>query len=272
MSDWLFGPGSMMWTINQESVLLLGGRGALLMQLAHPLVAAGVADHSDFPAGSFARLRRTVDTMMTIIFGTRAEAEAAGARLDQIHSRVTGVAPDGRPYSAQDPALKLWVFATLIDSSVRVYESCVARLSGEEIDRYYDETRTLAHLFDIPDEILPGSFAGLRSWMQERIDTGEVHVTPLAKEMADHIVRPLRFMPRRVANAASFITAGLLPLEIREAYGLHLGPVRSFALAAGSRASRLVIPRLPRSIRTFPVTRFFAVTSRRGRGAPARSA
>ena len=75
MTDWLFGPGSMMWTVNRESVLLLGGRAALLMQLAHPLVAAGVADHSDFRSDSLRRLRRTLDSMLSIIFGDVETAE-----------------------------------------------------------------------------------------------------------------------------------------------------------------------------------------------------
>jgi uncharacterized protein (DUF2236 family) len=251
----MFGPGSMMWMINRESVLLIGGRAALLMQLAHPLVAAGVADHSDFRAGPTRRLRRTLDSMLGITFGDRSTAEAIAAQVDAIHGRVQGSAPDGRSYSARDPRLLSWVFSTLVDSSLRVYEACVSRLEDDDRGRYYEETKAVARLFKIPAEYIPGSLEDMRASMKERIASGEVAVTPLARDLAAPVINPLPLVPQRIARGADFITPALLPRPIRDGYGLKVGPRSKLVLALGRGASRIILPRLPRRIRTWPDAR-----------------
>src|ERR671924_876502 len=93
--------GSMTATVNRERVLLVGGQRALVMQLAHPLVAAGVDQHSDFPARALERLRRTLDLSLALIYGTPDQAEAAASGIRAVHERVTGTA-DGRPYSRSE--------------------------------------------------------------------------------------------------------------------------------------------------------------------------
>ena len=255
MSDWLFGPDSMMWRINREAVLLLGGRAALLMQLAHPLVAAGVAEHSDFPRDAVPRLRRTLDTMLAIVFGTEESAREVAGRVNSIHRSVRGISVDGRSYSARDPHLMLWVHATLVDSSIRVYEACVEPLTEEETDRYYDETLVVGRLFGIPDEVLPDSLPALRDWMRSMIDSDEVQVTPLARELGAAVLRPVSFIPLRLAETSAFITASLLPPPLREGYGLSIGKPSSALLALGRTASRKVLPLVPRALRTFPAAR-----------------
>jgi uncharacterized protein (DUF2236 family) len=255
MSASLFGPGSMTWRVNRESVLLLGGRATLLMQLAHPLVAAGVADHSGFRDDPTRRLLRTLDTMYEIVFGDAAEAEAAASRVNAVHDHVHGVAPDGTGYSARDPRLLLWVHGTLVDSALKVYEGCVASLSHEDANAYYEESKLIAKLFGVPEATLPTTLVDLRDWMTELVASGEVVVTPLARELAEPIIRPFRIVPRRLARASAVVTAALLPEPIREGYGLRLGRSRSFALAMGSRAARLLVPRVPAMLRTVPLQR-----------------
>lgn len=254
MSGWLYGPDSMTWRINRESILLVGGPSALLMQLAHPSVAAGVGQHSDFQSDSLARLRRTLDTMLTLIFGDEPEARAALERVNRIHSHVKGTREDGTPYSAHDPHLLLWVFSTLLDSSIRVYEACVAPLTPEEVAIYYEEAHVMAGLFGIAD-MLPPTYGDLRAWMKEMIDSGEVVVTPLARELASDILRPVRFLPRRLAEAGAFLTASFLPDEIREGYGLKIGPSRRALLKVGRRATRRLVPLMPRPLRLLPGAR-----------------
>ena len=253
--DWLYGPESMSWRINSEAVMLLGGPAALLMQLAHPLVVAGVAEHSDFKVDPFGRLRRTLDVMLTILFSDRATAACAVEAVNRVHSNVRGSDGLGRPYSARDPNLMLWVFSTLVYSSVRVYEACVAELQPDEIDRYYRESVELAGMFGIPADIQPESYAGLKAWMKDRVDSGEVHVTELARELAGPILNPLPFVPRRLARLSFFVTAGLLPRPIREGYGLDLGRPGSAALALGRRMSRVVLPLVPAPVKRFPAAR-----------------
>ena len=235
--------------------MLLGGRAALLMQIAHPLVAAGVAAHSEFRKDPFGRLKRTLEAMLTIVFGTEEEARRTAAGVRRIHEGVRGIAPDGTPYDARDPRLLLWVHATLVDSSVRTYEDYVRELAPDELARYYDETVAVAELFGIAPGDAPGSLEELRAWMREMIATGEVTVTPLARELAEPVLRPLRVVPRRLAEASAGITASLLPREIREGYGLPLGRPQKAIAFVGGRASRFLVPRLPAALRLFPAAR-----------------
>jgi uncharacterized protein (DUF2236 family) len=255
MDEPLFGPDSMMWRINRESILLIGGRATLLMQLAHPLVAAGVADHSNFRTEPLKRLGRTLDVMLAIVFGTREQAERVAAGVNRLHQRVRGVAPDGRPYAATDPRLLLWVHATLVDSAVRVYEACVRRLTEEERARFYEETTVVARLFNIPKDSLPNSLEGLRAWMRTLIESGEVAVTPPARELAESILKPIPFVPRRVAWGSAFVTAALLPPELRDGYGLGLGRPQGALLEMGRRTSRVLLPLIPTRVRSWPAAR-----------------
>lgn len=255
MSESLFGPDSMMWRISRESVMLLGGRATVLLQLAHPLVAAGVVDHSDYRTDPYGRLRRTLDTMWTIVFESADDAREAAARVGRIHSQVQGKAADGRQYSALDPHLQLWVHATLVYSSIKVYERFIGTLTEDELDRYYEDTKIVGRLFGIPGKSIPTDYASLRKWMREMIDTGEVQVTDLARELAEPIVRPLQIIPREVNRRTALVTPLLLPRPIREGYGLHIGNTRAALIAAGTRASRLIVPRLPTAMRIHPMAR-----------------
>src|ERR671935_2647144 len=131
----MFGPGSLTWRVNGESVLLLGGGRALVLQVAHPKVAAGVAEFSDYREDPWGRLYRTLDTTLKIVFGDAPTSRAASESLRRVHERVRGVDDRGEPYRALDPELLLWVHATLIDTSLTVYERYVAPLTAREKSR-----------------------------------------------------------------------------------------------------------------------------------------
>lgn len=255
MTDWLFGPGSMMWKVNRESVLLLGGRAALLMQLAHPLVAAGVSDHSDFRSDPLRRLRRTLDVMLSITFGDVATADKMMRRVNGVHGKVAGEASDGRAYSAFDPQLSKWVFTTLVYTSAAVYEACVGKLTDEETHAHYEESLVVARMFGIPDDLMPSTRRELMTWMHETIESDEIYVTPLARELATAILRPVRVIPLRVAEASAVVTRALLPPKLREGYGLKSGLPDSVALALGRRAARVALPLVPSGLRMLPAAR-----------------
>src|SRR6202171_1186879 len=123
----LFEEDSITRRVNRENILLLGGGRALLMQLAHPKVAAGVDEHSDFRAHPIRRLRRTIRMTMAIVFGDR-ETELRAARgVHQVHATV-----QGRHYRALYPELLLWVYAALADTARVTYETFVQRLEPHE--------------------------------------------------------------------------------------------------------------------------------------------
>jgi uncharacterized protein (DUF2236 family) len=161
-------PGGITWKIAGERLALLAWPRAILLQLAHPLVAAGVAEHSDFrssPFAPFARLHATVETMRQLTFGTDQQAAAAVQRILGVHDRVngslgeaTGAHARGTRYSAHDPALLLWVHATLLDSHVRVLEPVLGPFTPDERDRYCRETAPLATVLGATNGEVPSTW------------------------------------------------------------------------------------------------------------------
>src|SRR5437763_17219877 len=166
MSDaGLFGPGSLTWRVNREGVLLLGGGAALVLQVAHPLVAAGVEEHSNYREDPWGRLYRTLDLTTKIVFGSTTEAEEAAARIWHVHGRVRGVTrepggryPAGTPYDARSPELLMWVHATLVNTALEVYTRYVDPLTIDEQRAYYEEQKLLGEQFGVPREHQPDTF------------------------------------------------------------------------------------------------------------------
>ncbi|MGH2764876.1 MAG: oxygenase MpaB family protein, partial [Actinomycetota bacterium] len=209
--------------VNRERILLVGGQRALVMQLAHPLVAAGVAQHSDFPARSLERLRRTLDLSLALIYGTPEEAEAAAAAIRAVHDRVSGIA-EGRSYRADDPGLLLWVNATLIDTTLLVYERFVRRLPEPVRRRYYRETVDSAELFGIPRRVVPADLDAFRSYMAGMLEGSELRASPEGRRLVRHVLRPPLPLPLRLPTAAvRQITLALLPERLRSMFRLRAG-------------------------------------------------
>ena len=230
--------------INRESFLLLGGTAALLMQVAHPLVAAGVDQHSDFRRSPVRRLVRTVDTTLAIVFGERAIAESALKRIGRSHAPVRGQAADGRAYRARDPQLMLWVQATLVLTSVRWYEAVMGRLSESERDAYWAEGKFFAGELGVPRELFPATYADLERYEKTMLRTAVVP-DPTAKAVAHEVVRPYRWLPEMVYWPTDALSAALLPIPLRDAFGFRFGtPQRMFYRAAivAIRALRLLLP------------------------------
>lgn len=259
----LFGPESITWRVNREQALLVGGGCALLLQLAHPLVAAGVADHSDFKADPLKRLRRTLDATLGIVFGTTDEAERCAATIRSVHSRVqgtlpadTGRFPAGTPYRAEDPPLLEWVQATLIDTAIRTYGLLFSPLSHAERERYYTEAKAIAAMLGVPDGQMPGTYDGFDERYRARIASDEIAVGPQARDLGRAVLAPkLRFVPRPVFAPLGLLTVGLLPPQIRERYGFRWSPARERAFRAGAAAIGRTAKALPGRVRLFPQAR-----------------
>src|SRR3977135_1973139 len=152
VADGLYSESSITRRVNRENILLLGGGRALLMQLAHPKVAAGVDEHSDFRAHPIRRLRRTIRMTMAIVFGDRETALAAPRGVNQVHAKV-----QGSDYRAVDPELLLWVYATLADTALVTYETFVKRLQPHEREAFHEEFKLLRELLGIPRQRFPGT-------------------------------------------------------------------------------------------------------------------
>jgi uncharacterized protein (DUF2236 family) len=239
-----FAADSAVRRMHGEGVLLLGGGRALLLQIAHPAVAAGVANHSNYHSERWRRLLRTLRPMHEIVFGTREQALAAANGINRIHHRVKGPG-----YDARDPALLLWVLATLIDTSLVMRERFVGPLSAEEAAAYYADMCKLGLLLDVPANDLPPDLAAFREYFDTTL--ASLEVSDAARGIAREL---LKLTPGSWPAIAPLrlLTAGLLPEPLRERFGLGWGPKREKTLRALEACSRTLVPRLPRRLRRPP--------------------
>lgn len=211
---------SVSWRVNAEPVAFLGGGRALLLQVAHPKVAAGVEQHSTYATDPWARLFRTVDVMLKLSFGTP-EVSAEQARLlERMHRGVVGTTSEGSPYRALDPDLLLWVWATLCDTALRMYELVFDPLTVADRDRYYDEWKSVAEACGVPHGGCPERWEDFQPFI-DRVVAEDLRVTPEARKVAHATaVPPLPWPLRRfAAGPHQLFTAGLLPPSVRDGYG-----------------------------------------------------
>ncbi len=260
----MYGPDSEAWALNREAMLLLGaGPRALLLQIAHPAVAAGVDEHSDFRADPWRRLAATLKSYLTIVYGTGPAARAEIRRLNAMHRGIVGTG-----YSARDPDLSLWVHATLVDSTLVVNERWIEPLTPERRERAYQETRQIGRAFGVPDALLPKDFEAFEAYVAGMLaPDGPVKPGPLARELAGVILHPplaplmpaaaplLSRIPAASYSWTLWPSLALLPASVREAYEFGWGPREravSAWLVAGWRAWRPLIPRewrqMPRAL------------------------
>jgi uncharacterized protein (DUF2236 family)/predicted MPP superfamily phosphohydrolase len=258
------GPDSVSWKVNREIVVVAGWGRAILLQLAHPLVAAGVADHSTFrsrPMARIERLRSTVGAMLSLTFGDDEEAVSAAARINVIHDRVfgrlhgpAGAFPAGTRYSAHDAELLRWVHATLIDSVLLAYERLIERLSPEERDRYCAEAADMEPLLDIPAGLLPRTMAELTAYLQGSL--GKVAVTPRSRALARAALFPPGWrLLWPTIRPVQLMTIGLLPEAVRRAYGFEWTRREERALSRWTTALRSLGRLVPAAVRHWPPSR-----------------
>ena len=240
--DGLFEPDSVIRRLYSDSVCLLGAGTALLLQLAHPSIAAGVHDHSDYENRPLDRLFGTLLATNTVVFGPRDEAEQLRATMLMVHSRVTGPG-----YQALDPELLCWVNATLLGTAARLYQRLVRPLADDELDALARDSRQVAEVFGCPIDAQPSSWREFDAYWHEMVST--LTVTPTARAVAGSLLSG-RGLPARAAwgpplGVARAVTAATLPSRLRREYGLPWRR-RDRALAkTGLGSAGTVLPRLP---------------------------
>lgn len=183
-------PGSVMWNVSRERFILLGGAAAAILQVAHPQVAMGVAAHSRFTEDVMGRLKRTLDAVYAISFGTAEEVAAVRRVVARRHAPVHGESP-GR-YSAFDPDAQLWVLATLIDGALSMHRRFGRELSAAAQEEYYREMRRFGEVFGLDPGFGPPSLAEFEVYYREMLAGPLLGSHPLSAEVAAHIVAPRR--------------------------------------------------------------------------------
>lgn len=247
----LYQPDSVSWRVNRESVVLLAGGRALLMQLAHPAVAAGVAEHSDFQRHPIARLLRTLGLSLALTFGTEEQTHEAARAINRVHQRV-----QGRGYTARDPALLLWVQATLIDSALTAYGTFVRPLSAAERAAYVEEGKAVGRLLGIPEQIYPTGLSAFEDYVRSMLEGPDLVVDARARALAAAVLRPpVRIVPGLVWLPTEAITAGLLPHRLREDFGIAWDTPRRFFFSSVTWALPRLLPVVPAPLRILPQAR-----------------
>jgi uncharacterized protein (DUF2236 family) len=246
-------------------MVVLGWTRAILMQIAHPLIAAGVHEHSRFrdsPWAAAERLHSTIRAMLALTFGAEDASSRALEGILAIHRRVHGQLrsavgrfPAGTRYSAEDPALVLWVHLTLLESLPLAYETLVQPLASNDRDTYCAESAAVAVKLGARDDDVPRSWHGARTAIDEVYASGTLAIGPEADELAGVLMSPapVRAIPP-LGWMHRLLTAGLMPSSLRTSYRIEWSRARQqrfeqiTALARGvRRATPDILARWPQA-------------------------
>lgn len=246
-----FGPDSLFWKVGRENVLALPGPAAILLQLAHPLVAAGVDEHSDFREDPAGRLHSTFRYVHRITFGDADQAVETAQIVRRMHDRVRGTLresvgdfPAGSEYHANRPDLLLWVHATLVDQALLGYEKLVGPLTRSEKEAYYRESKTFARLFGVPDGELPENLREFYEYFEATVD-GTLAVGPRGKRLQRQLFHANRFaMPVQY-----FLAGGFLPDRVRRLFELPWSSTMQGVFNGVCGGVRRLLPAVPGILR-----------------------
>jgi len=251
----LFGPSSLKWRVERESVLFLGAGRALLLQLAHPWVASAVAAHSSSLLDPVGRFHRTFGIMFSVVFGTLDQALDAARRLHQRHAAIVGTLPNsaglfpaGSPYYANDLGALRWVWATLTETALLVHDLVLPPLTDDDRERYYAESRVMASLFGIPEAALPRNWASFIAYNDAMWQSETLDVMPTACAIADKMQHRVgRWL--RVPVWYQALTARLLPGPLREQFKIRYERAEQEAAERALVRVRRFYPQLPKRLR-----------------------
>src|SRR5258705_12020176 len=226
------GPESITWRRAGDARTMFGAGAALMLQVAHPTVAAGVREHSDFKEGPWGRLWRTLDYVPMVVYGGPEAAVNTGRAMRSMHQRIKGVAPDGRHYHALEPEAYAWVHATLAETIIGAHARFGRPLDDRQRAQFWDEWRGLGRLLGIREQDMPGTWEGFRSYVNEmcatRLEPSDV-VDDVLESLADPKAPAVRGLGPRTWQAVTLPTShtmrlatiGLLPDTARRALGLE---------------------------------------------------
>ena len=255
----ILGPRSIAWRLGGDLAVFLGGGRAALLQLAHPMVAYAVEQHSHTRSDVVGRFQRTFRAVFAMVFGELDDAFAAARRVHAIHSRITGVIPHaigswrvGTPYHANDTDALRWVHATLVDTVLVVRQRLGEDLPQVDKDAFILEHNRFARLFAIPDRLLPTSYAEHAAYMQRMLGGDQLAVAPCARDMAAFLLGRGASAQPPLGRVAEALTASMLPRHLADGFGLTHTYRGTVMLSAALAAFAPLYRRIPRGVVAIP--------------------
>jgi uncharacterized protein (DUF2236 family) len=251
----VFGPSSLTWRIDREAAVFLGAGRALLLQLAHPWVAAAIAEHSRTMADPIGRFHRTFDIVFAMVFGSLDRALLSSRQLHRRHDMIVGEMPEtvgpfaaGSRYCANDVPSLRWVHATLVETALMAHELVLPPFSSDERECYWDESRRFGALFGLTAEDLPADWSAFTAYTSAMVQSETLTVSTAAREIATQIFDGARpwLRPPRWYRA---LTARMLPELLRAGFGLELDARDIRAADNALRWIRRLYPKLPDRLR-----------------------
>ena len=254
------GPGSMTWEKAGDARTFAAAGTALLLQVAHPTVGAGVHDFSTFASDPWGRLWRTLDFTTVLVFGEPEAAAEMGERVRGFHRVIKGTKPDGTRYHALEPEAYTWVHLTLMEGIIRSHERFGRPFTDSEKEQLWSEWRPLGRFLGIRWRDMPETYAGYREFVDGIIEnrlernaaTDEVNeALSAAPPSPTKLVGPKTWgvVSRPLLRFTGLATIGLMPQVLRERLALRLTPAQRLELRAVGAASRAATPLMPASLR-----------------------
>jgi uncharacterized protein (DUF2236 family) len=254
-TEGLLGSDSISWRINREAGLFLAAGYATLLQLAHPWVAAAISKHSTTLHDPIGRFHQTFRVMFTMSFGPVEQAIATARHMHIRHQSIRGTMPEtvgafaaGSGYEANEVQALLWVYATLIDTSVLAYDLILSALTPAERERYYTESRRSAALFGIPLDAWPHDWRQFEEYKQSMFVSDTLAISSVARYLAKEVLCGAGSW-LRIPSWYRALTAHLLPPRLREEFGLAYGDREKRSAERALGWIRRVYPRLPEGVR-----------------------
>ncbi|WP_322871892.1 oxygenase MpaB family protein [Streptomyces goshikiensis] len=252
--------GLLRQTLGEWRIGLVAWR-LLVLQTAHPAVAAGTARYSTYRAHPWRRIEHTMDSGSRLFFAGPEERRREIARLERAHRRIRGTDDAGRPYTAEDPEVRAWVMLTLYEAMTAMRELSGDPLEPADLDALYAEFKEVCAALGIPDEVLPATAADVPAYVdrtvREVLECGD-QVRYLLFEMLREAPAPRRLgrlrpaWPLLRAVAASVLTS-LTVADLPRAWHERFAMPRTRTAAALSwtlhRGMRQVMTRLPDRLR-----------------------
>lgn len=239
-----------------EAILLLGGLRALLLQIAHPLVARGVAEHSGFAADPLRRLHGTLRYLYALALGSPDQAARVIEQVRTVHRSVRSAEGSEPAYSAQDAQLQLWVAATLHDTGAHLHELAFGPLPAAVAEQVYLRGARVGTALGMPNELWPSSRADFAEYWARQLVA--LRPDPVSRRLARQLLGGVGLPGpvRPLLPSVRLFTVGMLPPEARAALGLRWDEAsqRRFEI----RLTRLIrlYRVLPRRLRRWPATRY----------------